>query len=100
MLLLEQLPERRDAHGDHDGLLGEGREVGRELEVAPVVGEHHGVAVFFYFFVFFLICLFFGFRLFVSVFLLSCALSFSLPLSFSFFLFLSLSQGTKEGAKV
>ena len=63
MLLLEQLPERWDAHGDHDGLLREGGQVGRELEVAPVVGEHHSVAVFdiFFFGVFFCVIYLFVF---------------------------------------
>lgn len=45
MLLLEQLPERGNTHRDDNGLLREGGEVGRELKVPAVVGEHHGIAV-------------------------------------------------------
>lgn len=33
-----------NAHGNHNGLLCEGRQVNRKLEVAPVVGQEHAVA--------------------------------------------------------
>lgn len=36
--------ECRDTHSDDDGFVREGAQVPSKLEVAPVVGEQHGVA--------------------------------------------------------